>query len=210
MTTKFSKTAPSAPAVLLLAALLSGCASSTDGFVEEGSDTGAVDTNLMKGFMAGLGAIDPHEKPVEYRPRAPLVVPPKRELREPLDPNTATPTRFPRNPEDVAEEQRNAALEKDVDPSKSGRVMTPEELARYAIPGAGQQRIYDDNPGRRLTPEQMAGQAQVNAEAIKRAENPGNRRTLIEPPTEYRKPSPNAPVAAPEEKSSWKPKWWPL
>ena len=210
MTTKFSKTAPSASAVLILAALLAGCASSTDGFVEEGSDTGAVDTNAIKAVMTGLGAIDPHEKPVEYRPRAPLVVPPKRELRQPVDPQTSTPRSFPRNPEDVAEENRKAALEKDVDPSKSGRVMTPEELARYAIPGAGQRRIYDDNPGRRLTREQMDGQAQVNAEAIKRAENPSGRRTLIEPPDSYRKPSPNAPVAAPEEKSSWKPSWWPL
>ena len=210
MTTKFSKTAPSATAVLLLGVLLTGCASSSDGFVEEGSDTGAVDTNAMKAIMTGLGAIDPHEKPVEYRPRAPLVVPPKRELRQPVDPSTATPASFPRNPEDVAEEHRKAALEQGDDPTKAGRVMTPDELARYAIPGAGQGRIYDDNPGRRLSPEQMAGQARTNADAIKRAENPGNRRTLIEPPNEYRKPSPNAPLAAPEEKSSWKPSWWPL
>lgn len=56
----------------------------------------------------------------------------------------------------------------------------------------------------------MAGQARTNAEAIKRAENPGGRRSLVEPPDAYRKPSPNAPLAAPEEKSSWKPSWWPL
>lgn len=210
MTTKSLKTARSAFAVVILAGLAAGCASSTDGFVEEGSDTGAVDTNAVKAVMTGLGAIDPHEKQIEYRPRAPLVVPPKRELRAPVDPGSTTPASFPRNPEDVAEENRRAALEKDVDPSKSGRIMTPDELARYAIPGAGQGRVYDDNPGRRLSPEVMAGQAQVNAEAIKRAENPTGRRSLIEPPDTYRKPSPNAPVAAPEQKSSWKPSWWPL
>jgi hypothetical protein len=209
VTTKYSKTAPSASAALLLAALLAGCASSTDGFVEEGSDTGAIDTNAVKAIMTGLGAIDPHEKQVEYRPRAPLVVPPKRDLRRPLDADATTPARFPRNPEDVAEEQRRAALDND-QPGKDGRVMTPDELARYAIPGAGQSRRYEENPGRKLTPQEMAGQAQVNAEAIKRAENPAGRRTLIEPPDGYRKPSPNAPVAAPEEKSSWKPSWWPL
>ena len=210
MTTKSLKTARSAFAVVILAGLAAGCASSTDGFVEEGSDTGAVDTNAVKAVMAGLGAIDPHEKQIEYRPRAPLVVPPKRELRAPVDPGSTTPASFPRNPEDVAEEHRKAAMENDVDPSKSGRIMTPDELARYAIPGAGQGRVYDDNPGRRLSPEVMAGQAQVNAEAIKRAENPTGRRSLIEPPDTYRKPSPNAPVAAPEQKSSWKPSWWPL
>mgnify|MGYP001765206628 CR=1 FL=1 len=206
--TKSLKTAPSASAVVILAALLSGCASSTDGFVEEGSDTGAVDTNAMKAIMTGLGAIDPHEKPVEYRPRAPLVVPPKRDLRAPVDAASATPSNFPRNPEEVAEERRKAAMENEK--GQDGKIMTPEELARYAIPGSGQMRRYDDNPGRRLSPQEMAGQARVNEEAVKRAANPTGRRTLIEPPDAYRKPSPNAPVVAPEEKSSWKPNWWPL
>lgn len=208
MTTKSLKTAPSAFAVLLIAGLVSGCASSSDGFVEEGSDTGAVDTNAVKAIMTGLGAIDPHEKPIEFRPRAPLVVPPKRDLRAPVDTDAATPRAFPRNPEDVAEEQRKAAL--DNAPGRDGRVMTPDELARYAIPGAGKVDRYDPNPSRRLSPEEMKGQAVVNAEAIKRAQNPTGRRTLVEPPDAYRKPSPNAPVAPPEEKSSWKPGWWPL
>lgn len=209
MTTKSPKTAPRAAAVVILACLTAGCASSTDGFVEEGSDTGAPDTNLIKGVMTSLGAVDPHEKPIEYRPRAPLVVPPKRDLKTPADPNAATPASFPRNPEDVAEEQRRAAIEAG-DRGKDGRVMTPEELARYAIPGSGRDVAYDPNPGRKLTPEEMSGQAKINAEAIKRTENPGGRRSLIDPPDAYRKPSPNAPIAAPEEKSSWKPGWWPF
>lgn len=209
MTTKSLKTAPSALAIVILAGLLSGCASSTDGFVEEGSDTGAPDTNLMKGVMTSLGAIDPHEKPIEFRPRAPLVVPPKRDLRAPVDGKSATPASFPRNPEDIAEEQRRAAMEND-QPGKDGKIMTPEQLARYAIPGAGKVDRYDPNPSRKLSPAEMKGQGQVNADAIKRAENPTGRRTLVEPPDAYRKPSPNAPVAAPEETSSWKPGWWPL
>jgi hypothetical protein len=205
---KSLKSAPSAFAVVVLAGLLAGCSSSNDGFVEEGSDTGAPDTNLIKGVMTSLGAVDPHEKQPEYKPRAPLVVPPKRDLRTPLDPDTATPSSFPRNPEDVAEEQRRAASENEL--GKNGKVMTPEELARFAIPGSGQVDRYDPNPGRRLSPAELRGQATVNSDAIKRAENPTGRRTLIEPPDVYRKPSANAPVAAPEEKSSWKPSWWPL
>ena len=208
MTKKFLKSAPSAFAVVILAGLVAGCSSSSDGFVEEGSDTGAPDTNLIKGVMTSLGAVDPRDKQPEYKPRAPLVVPPKRDLRTPLDPGAATPSSFPRNPEDVAEEQRRAASENEI--GKDGKVMTPEELARYAIPGSGRVDRYDPNPGRRLSPEELRGQATVNSDAVKRAENPAGRRTLIEPPDAYRKPSANAPVAAPEEKSSWKPSWWPL
>ena len=208
MTTKSLKTAPSAFALVILASLVSGCSSSSDGFVEEGSDTGAPDTNLIKGVMTGLGAIDPNEKPLEYKPRAPLVVPPKRDLRTPVDPSATTPASFPRNPEDVAAEHRKAASENEV--GKDGKIMTPDELARYAIPGSGKIDRYDPNPGRKLSPEEMGGQARVNEDAIKRAQNPTGRRTLVEPPDAYRKPSANAPVAAPEEKSSWKPSWWPL
>jgi hypothetical protein len=67
--------------------------------------------------------------------------------------------------------------------------------------------LFRSNPGRKLSPDELRGQSAVNADAIKRAENPAGRRTLIEPPDVYRKPSPNAPVAPPEEKSSWKPSW---
>ncbi len=208
MTTIPLKKAIGAAAILVTCGLLAACASSTDGFVEEGSDTGAPDTNLVKAVMSGLGAVDPHERQIDYTRRAPLVVPPNRELHTPADPKAATPANFPRNPEEVAEEQRRNAIANEQ--GKDGRIMTPEELSRYAIPGTGQRARYDENAGRRLTPEEMAGQGRTNAEAIKRAENPQSRRTLIEPPDAYRKPSPNAPVAAPEEKSSWKPSWWPL
>lgn len=209
MTTTTPKKAIGAAAILLLCGLAAGCASSTDGFVQEGSDTGAPDTNLIKGVMTTLGAVDPHEKQPDFQPRAPLVVPPTRDLPPPVDPAKATPANFPRNPEDVAEEQRRAAIRANPD-DKQGRIMTPDELARYAIPGTGRIDRYDPNPGRKLTPEEMKGQGQVNAEAIKRAANPAGRRTLIDPPDVYTRPSPNAPVAAPEEKSSWKPSWWPL
>lgn len=205
------KKALGASALLILCGLLAGCASSSDGYVEEGSDTGAPDTNLVKGIMTSMGAIDPHEKRVEYKPRAPLVVPPRRDLRNPQDPNAATPASFPKNPEDQAEEARRAALEAEAGRGgKDGRVMTPEELSRWAIPGSGRNIAIDTNPGRKLSPEEMSGQSAVQADAVKRAANPTGRRTLTEPPDTYSKPSANAPVAAPEEKSSWKPSWWPI
>jgi hypothetical protein len=209
VTTKSVKKTVGASAILLLCGLMAGCASSSDGFVTEGTDQEAPDTNLVKGVMAGLGAIDPHEKPIEYKPRAPLVVPPKRDLRPPVEPGSAPSANFPRNPEDVADEARRAALGND-QPGRDGRIMTPDELARYAIPGTGRVDRYDPNPGRKLSPDEMKGQGMVNAEAVKRAANPTGRRTLTEPPDAYSKPSPNAPVAAPEQKSSWKPSWWPM
>lgn len=207
MTTISWKVARTAGALVILANVLAGCASSTDGFTPEGQEDDPIDTNLMKGVMQGLGAIDPNEKAIDYKPRAPLVVPPNRNLPPPRDAASADP-RFPRNPEEVADEQRRAAAKGDK--GRDGHIMTPEELAKYAMPGAGRIERYDPDPGRRLSPDQLRGQGMSNDEAVKRAANPTGRKTLIEPPDQYRKPSPNAPVAAPEEKSSWKPGWWPL
>jgi len=193
---------------VILGPLLAGCASSSDGFVEEGNKDDTLEQNAVKAVMQGLGAVDPNERPIEYKPRAPLVVPPSRTLPAPQDGKVADP-RFPRNPEDVADEQRRAAL-KGGDRGADGRIMTPDELAKYSIPGSGKIDRYDPDPGRRLTPDELKGQGATQAEAVKRAANPTGRKSLIEPPDQYRQPSPNAPVAAPEEKSTWKPGWWPL
>ncbi|MER2604534.1 MAG: hypothetical protein ABTQ29_01750 [Siculibacillus sp.] len=207
MTTNSWTVARGAAAIAIVAALLGGCGSSSDGFTVEGTEDEGIDRNAVKAVMQSLGAVDPSEKPVEFKPRAPLVAPPSRTLPAPRDANAVSPN-FPRNPEDVADEQRRAALrdEKGTD----GRIMTPDEMRKYAIPGAGKINRYDPDPGRRLSPDELRGQGQTQEEAIKRAANPSGRKTLIEPPDQYRKPSPNAPVAAPEDKSSWKPKWWPL
>lgn len=204
---KSVKAARSAAAVVVLAGFLAACASSSDGFVEEGTKDDTLEHNAIKAVMTGLGAVDPNEKPVDVKPRAPLVVPPHRELRNPVAPDSAVAANFPRNPEDIADEQRRQVGE---GPGAGGRVMTPEELRRYAIPGAGHRAPADPNPGRALTPEEMAGHGKSMEEAIKRASNPSGRGTLVDPPDDYRKPSPNAPMVAPEEKSSWKPSWWPL
>lgn len=198
-----------AAAVLASGLSLAACANGP-GFEDEGSKDGTLEENAVKAVMTGLGAIDPHEKPIEYKPRPNLVVPPKRDLPSPQS-GTVANAYFPRNPEDVAEERRAEAIKNDT--GANGRVMSPEELARYRMPGAGKaERGPDDRErARPLSPEQMQGQFVATADAIKRAENPGQRQSLIEPPIDYRKPSANAPVELPPEaKSSWKPSWWPL
>lgn len=209
MTTKFATAARGASTILMLATLLAGCASSSDGFVDETSAKDeTVEQGIIKGLMQSMGAVDPNEKAIEHKPRAPLVVPPNRQLQPPRDAAAQPSPNFPRNPEDIADEQRRAAAGNEK--GRDGKIMTPDELSRYAIPGAGRTDRADPNPGRRLSPDELRGQGQIQENAAKRAANPTGRQSLIEPPDQYRKPSPNAPVAAPEEKSSWKPSWFPF
>jgi hypothetical protein len=204
---KSKKTALSAAAVVVLGVLLSGCASSTDGFVEEGSQDDTFERNAVKSVMKGLGAIDPDEKPVEAPPRAPLVIPPNRELRTPASPDALTRGDFPRNPEDIAAEERRRVGE---GPGNDGKVMTPDQLRKYRMANQGRSWSASDSdkPGRALSPDELKLGGKSMDEAIKRTKNPEGRAGLIQPPDDYRKPSPNAPVAAPEDKkSSW---WWPF
>lgn len=193
-------------AVLAVSIALAGCTSS--GFVDEGAEDEGLERNLVKGLMTSMGAIDPKEKPIEYKPRAPLVAPPKRDLPPPQDSNRLLTTgNFPRNPEDVDRERAKAAAKEELD---ANRAWTPEELARYRMQGGGRPTARTEDPGRRLSVEEMRGQGASTREAIALAQNPGPRRSLTEPPTDYLKPSDKAPVEMPEEKSSWKPSWWPL
>ncbi|KPL52417.1 hypothetical protein [Prosthecomicrobium hirschii] len=196
------------PAVLAGLIALGGCASATNGFEDE--QTGEQrDTNLVKGFMAGIGAIDPSEKAVEYKPRSPLVVPPKRDLPAPQDADTAlSRSNFPKNPED---RQRDLDKISRDDPDAS-KTWTPDQLAKYKL--ASRPAGTSGGPGdtsRRLTPDEMAGQFKVNREAI--AAREGRNKGLTDLPKDYRTPSPKAPVdpeAAEQKSSSWKPTWWPL
>lgn len=196
------------PAVLVAALGLAGCASSTSGFVDEGSEDGSPEQNLIKGMMTTMGAIDPKERPIEYKPRAPLVVPPKRTLPAPQDDSALRASNFPRNQEEV-----DADIAKlgsgDPDP---GKVWTPEQLAKYRLRTDSRREadLYRPDPTRPLSPDELRGQHALNKQAMEAAAKSQGRSSLIQPPETYRTPSPNAPVVPEEEKSSWKPGWWPL
>lgn len=195
--------------VLVAALALGGCASATNGFEDEGANDEPADTNLMKGFMVGLGAIDPEAKPVEYQPRAPLVLPPKRDLPKPQDTTASLGANFPRNPEDLtAEMRRNGAK------NASGEaMMTPDELARYRLNTAPATRpnypANDKDWGRKLTPAEMAGQFEKSKQALADVEGGpnGKRRYLTDPPDGYKTPSSKAPID-PETPTSTKSEWW--
>jgi hypothetical protein len=197
-----------APA-LVAALALGGCASSTSGFEDEGPNEEPGDGNLMKGFMISMGAVDPEAKPVEYQPRAPLVVPPKRDLPKPQDTTASLGANFPRNPEDVTAEMRR----KGVKNASGEAMMTPDELARYRLNAPVATRpnypTNDKDWGRKLTPQEMAGQAEKSKQALAEVEGGpnGKRRYLTDPPDGYKTPSTKAPID-PETPTSSKSEWW--
>lgn len=217
-TSDFRRVSRSSLALVAVLAL-AGCSSSTSGFTDEGSDDNVgIEQNLIKGLMTSMGAIDPREKPIEYKPRSPLVVPPQRNLPTPQNQDALLNAHnFPRNQEDVDREFARNAAKNAGDP---GRAMTLGEQARFRLPSGTQAKITrpvdEREASRPLTPAEMAGQGEATRAAMAEVEgssaplNQRKRRLLTDPPEAYRTPSDKAPVEMAEEKSSLKPTWWPF
>lgn len=190
--------------LVVAAATLAGCATNTyEPFTAENADE-VEDEGLVKGIMTGIGAIDPRERPIEYRPRAALVVPPKKDLRTPENTDAALAGKqFPRNPED----QR-------VDRPKGGDTsafLTLADQEKFSnLPQARSQRssVSPEDAARPLSPDKLAtppaGDVAVSNTARRK-------KTLLDPPKEYATPSPNAPFEEEQKKDTWtKPGWWPF
>jgi hypothetical protein len=198
-------------AAFALGSALTACSGSFEQFSAEDDSGKPADTNVMKSIMAGVGAIDSEEKPIEYKPRAPLVMPPKKDLRTPENADAALASkRFPVNPED-----RRVASAGNLGEGGSGiSVVDQEKFANLPksrpVKGAP---VYDENQSKSLSPDVMArghGGAVKEAQA-QAASGPYKRRTLTDPPDTYAKPNPNAPFEEEKAKeTSWKPSWWPL
>ena len=172
-----------APAALSLALAVGGCASG--GFVDEGAEHPEDTGNAAKNMLVALGAVDDDhaQKPINFQPRAPLVVPPKRTLPTPVDTDAQLSKKnFPVNAEDA---EGNATPTRELTPmtgheSTNGRALKPEELALYKdlpIPANDdnvQVRKKSSERARPMRPEELEGKEQK--EAVAALENTGEKR----------------------------------
>jgi hypothetical protein len=183
---------------MLALALALGCAGPAAAQVEG-------PTPLQR-MLGNLGILEiPSDDPIEYRERAPLVVPPSSDLplpRAPDDVRAAHPD-WPADP-DVQRQRAQREFEKlPIDQRRgafySGRILTQEEIRR------GTSREAQRPSGIPATPELTAGremQAQPRGllgwirgggeQPVQFTGEPPRTR-LVDPPAGYLTPSPNAP-----------------
>src|SRR6266446_2209330 len=113
---------------------------------EDDDENVPLDTKLFRQFMKDLGLSRSGDGLIEYRERAPLVVPPSRELPPPRDEAevaTKTPA-WPKDP-DVARRKQELAAEKaklkgNLSVEEQMRALRPDELDK---PGAGNKKSAD-------------------------------------------------------------------
>ena len=162
-------------------------------------------TGLLDLGKAILGIQD--EKPeIDYRPRPPLVIPPKKDLPPPAAPATAKAPSWPNDPDVAALKKAEENRKKPVVMQDPSRPLTIEEVRAGRVAGAG------------VPTEPVSGAARNNSAWIPPAElraledklklskapetQPGfepERHYLTDPPKGYRKAAAGAPVTAPKQ-----------
>ncbi len=183
---------------------------------DEDEDT--FEQGLIRQFMRGLGLKDSKQTGIAYQERAPLVVPPSRDL--PLPETVAASTKDPAWPVDPDVSKRAAAKKRAAAEARKGsttiedsmRPLRPDELASRSadrrVPGntpANTQTGAYPDPGRPLSPDELTAKGgssgglfglgtlwnKIGPAKDEYATFNGepSRNTLTAPPSGYRTPS---------------------
>jgi hypothetical protein len=168
--------------------------------------------SMVDAFMGILGLKQEDARnEIDYRERAPLVVPPKMALRAPEEPGVKRGTAWPNDPDVIRRKQKEAEAKAPRGETEGHRMekrdrLTIEEVRAGRREGAGMQtgdlpyKSKCDNcrEAHWLTPDQMRALDQkITPEETLVAGKEPDRRYLTDPPSGYRLPSSNAPLAAP-------------
>jgi hypothetical protein len=201
-----------AAAITLALALALGAGSARA--EEDDEENVPLDTKLWRQFMKDLGLQRDGQAMIDYRERAPLVVPPSRNLPPPLseDEVTAKTTAWPKDP-DVKRRKDQAAAEKarlkgNNTVEEQMRVLRPDELdkpgrAAKGSDAKGAGKTAEDS-ARPMMPSELGtktkkifgsimssfGAAQPEAEPFT---GEPTRDSMTAPPAGYQTPSPNYP-----------------
>lgn len=179
--------------------------------VRAADDEIPIDQKIMRGIMDGLGFKRDGEATINYQERAPLVIPPSRDLPPPerTDAVTANPA-WPKDP-DVERRKLEAAMEKNRNISdereREQNPLRPDQLTPGGRAKKRQQARTDDGYqapasgfGSQIMPSELGYKGNIfgtmfgnkKEETAKFTGEPP-RTSLTEPPTGYQTPSPDQP-----------------
>jgi hypothetical protein len=156
----------------------------------------AQEGEFMRNLLGSIGVISPETPQIEYRERAPLVVPPSRDLPPPASAEALRED--PRWPDDASERARRQAeaarLERFDRDMRSGTNqdvdrMTIEEIRSFRRAGArgtGDFEEHADSDSYRMTPDELRSFARDQSDAPQGL----TRRYLTDPPAHFLRPAP--------------------
>ncbi|MBV9076610.1 MAG: hypothetical protein JO048_03895 [Methylobacteriaceae bacterium] len=152
---------------------------------------------LMKDLLGTMGIIPKERETIRYRERAPLVLPPKMDLRPPAPPESyaSSNPQWPRDPDVVARQRRSAESRVPVTDSETRRMsersarLSVDEMRAGRDPDADTAPIPGTHRGDSPRDVLMNNTAPERSESTKTAAATDTRRTLTDPPTGFRKPT---------------------
>lgn len=185
---------------------------------EQGEEQGDA-KSLTESLLTGLGLTARTPPDIDYRERAPLVVPQNPDVLPPpmSDDALAANPAWPKDPEEIAR-KKQAALEAAATKQHSKRdgidptTLKPSQLERGKRSGTVQGSGFATDGDNHLSPKQMEFKGWgnlFNPEGEKPLVFTGEpeREALVQPPPGYQTPAPNAPYGTVEKKPS---KGWQL
>jgi hypothetical protein len=176
-------------------------------------------SGVVGDLLNGFGVIKKERPEIDYKERAPLAIPPSRDLPPPEQGvSAATNPNWPVDPDVARREKAYAEKNRPAGDDQKSRMqidsrMTPDELrqGRVATPA----REYTEVPignreDPRMSPDELRAGAQAYRAQNKQQKDLSQRPRLSDPPVTYLQPSPNAPLVpdgedatAPGQKKSW-------
>ena len=171
--------------------------------------------NSLMGFL-GLQSADKPE--IEYRERAPLVVPPKMELRAPQQAGAGRTANWPTDPDVVRERKKAAEARVPVHETQTYKLNEGKPLSVYEMRGGRMAGAHtNDGPGNPYKddlraefwagPNKTQAQGKLSAKTDKdqmvAGEEP-ERQYLTDPPVGYRAPNARGSLAMPKAQAQRK------
>jgi hypothetical protein len=166
---------------------------------------------LVKDLLGAIGIINEDKEAIDYRERAPLVLPPRMDLREPAAPGSvqARNPQWPNDPDIIA--RKNQAAEDSLPVTETDRYrmnsknsrLTVDEMRAGRVAGASLPTTPQSRTERSwIHPDILRAQhAQHRNSSTSQVADDTRRRSLTDPPSAYRKPVSGEPI-----KSTWEPR----
>jgi hypothetical protein len=161
----------------------------------------AQEGTAIRSILGAIGFIEPDRDPIDYRARAPLVVPPSAKLPAPKQGIAASNPQWPNDPNVAARRAERAdALLPATEREKynSDKRLSQEELRKGQISASGSQQPaplpYANNTySQQIEPiiigRQLAAERNAKDESASSLGAPPERKYLHEPPTALRRPA---------------------
>ncbi|PTM60574.1 hypothetical protein C8P69_103508 [Phreatobacter oligotrophus] len=171
----------------------------------------SIEGRIFGGLLSGLGLVDRQRPPIDYRERAPLVLPRNNALPPPQDPAAARNSNWPNDPDVARARAAGLAERTPIVRDDQGRTLTNSEMRARQNGGwfgGGEVDTTRDRSANAIAGPSTADEMRVapiwsqvgslfgpNSRDNQVVPFPGEppRRRLIEPPPGYRTASPDAP-----------------